>query len=300
MSEMRAPIVVGIDGAMNMEHAVDWAAGEAVRRGLPLELLHAQAEVWRAMVGDPALTPPEHYLADTRDDLPQCLVDAGLRVQERWPTVDVSVRVVALGAPYALVTASAAAAMVVVGARGRSLAGRILLGSVSHHVAAHARCPTAVVKRTTGDTTLPVVVGVDESPTSHDTLELAVEEALQREVPLVAIHAWLEPTVPGYGMWALPADVEAELEVSARQLLADALEPWTRKYSALKVYERVVRAHPVDALLGAAERAQLLVVGSHGRGAFPGMLIGSVASGVVQHADCPVIVAPPATGRPAS
>ena len=297
MTEARARVVVGVDGSAATAPALEWAAGEAARRNLPLELLHARVEELGATVGALAPARREQRVATATKDLVPCLEEARRRVEAGWPGLEVSVRVATLGAPYALVTASAGAAMVAVGARGRSLARRVLLGSVSHHVAAHARCPAVVVKRTAGDPQMPVVVGIDDTTTSHDTLEVAVEEALARGVPLVAVHAWVDPAISGYGIWAAPPDVEVELRRSAERLLTDTLEGWTRKHPDLEIHERLVRAHPVDVLLGAAEHCQLLVVGSHGLGAFPGMLIGSVASAVVQHADCPVVVVPARAGR---
>lgn len=299
MAESLPPIVVGVDGSTSCARAVDWAAAAAARRHLPLELLHAKVEAWSPGAGDPTAPQPLPPPGGSGEDVPACLADARHQVREGWPDVEVSTRIVPLGAPYALVTASADATMVVVGARGLSIAGRILLGSVSHHVAAHARCPAVVVKRSSGDPTLPVVVGIDETATSQDTLEVAVEEAVRRKVPLVAVHAWAELAVTGYGVWAPPPDVVSDLREYAERLVSTALEGWARRHLELEIHERAVRGHPVDVLLEEADHAQLLVVGAHGRGAFPGMLIGSVASGVVQHADCPVVVVPPRTGRPA-
>ena len=61
----------------------------------------------------------------------------------------------------------------------------------------------------------------------------------------------------------------------------------------IDVKTKLVHSHPVQALLDEAAGAELIVVGSRGRGGFTGMLLGSVSQAVLQHAGCPVAVVHP-------
>jgi nucleotide-binding universal stress UspA family protein len=81
-----------------------------------------------------------------------------------------------------------------------------------------------------------------------------------------------------------------EVEEQQRQLLAQRLAGWQEKYPDVAVDRRVVRERPAKALLDAARDAQLLVVGSRGRGGFAGMLLGSTSQALVYHSPCPLAV----------
>jgi nucleotide-binding universal stress UspA family protein len=72
--------------------------------------------------------------------------------------------------------------------------------------------------------------------------------------------------------------------------LAESLAGWSEKYPDVEVDRRVVLGQPVQTLVDAADGAQLLVVGSRGRGAVRSALLGSVSHGVAHLATCPVAV----------
>lgn len=139
----------------------------------------------------------------------------------------------------------------------------------------------------TVDDTAPVLVGVDGSPASEDATALAFDEASRRGVDLVALHAWSDVVYPALGMdWQ-------GYEEEGREVLAQRLAGWQERYPDVRVQRRVVCDQPARWLVDLSDQAQLVVLGSHGRGGFAGLVLGSVASRVAQSAKAPTIVARP-------
>lgn len=132
----------------------------------------------------------------------------------------------------------------------------------------------------------PIVLGVDGSPASERATALAFEEASWRKAELVVLHAWSDADWPEVAPipWSAISD-------DAEEVLAERLVGWQEQYPDVVVRRLVVRDHPAQNLLVESESAQLVVVGSHGRGGFAGMLLGSVSSAVVHAIHAPVIVA---------
>jgi nucleotide-binding universal stress UspA family protein len=130
-----------------------------------------------------------------------------------------------------------------------------------------------------------VLVGIDGSPESDAATALAFDEASHRGVDLVALHAWSDVGVfPALGMaWQ-------DRESRGQEVLAERLAGWQEQYPDVRVQRSLVCDTPAKWLLEAAERAQLIVVGSRGRGGFARMLLGSVSSAVVHSAKSPVLV----------
>jgi nucleotide-binding universal stress UspA family protein len=136
-----------------------------------------------------------------------------------------------------------------------------------------------------------IVVGIDGSPTSERALRWAAEEAVLTEAVLDVVHAWL----PTYPLTAHDVfDDQAGLENAAHRRLLDAVAQVGSEVEGLVgIRERLELEHPTTALLKAAEGADLLVVGTRGRGGFTGLLLGSVSQRCLTHAPCPVAVVPP-------
>lgn len=179
--------------------------------------------------------------------------------------------------------------MMVVGSRGQGAFGS-LLGSVSAGLVQHAHCPVAVIHDEDPlmphPAEAPVLVGIDGSPVSELATEIAFDEASRRHVELIALHAWSDSGVLDFPGMDWPTMKSSEDEV-----LAERLAGWQERYPDVKVHRHVVCDRPARQLIERSEAAQLVVVGSRGRGGFAGMLLGSVSSAVVQSARMPVIVA---------
>ncbi|MDQ2707105.1 MAG: universal stress protein [Actinomycetota bacterium] len=155
-----------------------------------------------------------------------------------------------------------------------------------------------------------VVAGVDGSLSSRDALRWAVRQAGLLDGEVHAVTAWRLPTTYGYAPDYSDADFATQAGKTVEEVVAETLrqrEP--AKVAELvgkqlaevvaetlgatppvPVLERVVEGHPAEVLVEASREAELLVVGSHGHGAFTGMLLGSVSQHSVQHATCPVVV----------
>jgi nucleotide-binding universal stress UspA family protein len=135
-----------------------------------------------------------------------------------------------------------------------------------------------------------IVVGIDGSETAAAALAFAMSEARLHDAELEVIISWTEPYV-GPTMVAV-ADPTVFADAAARTL-GRALDAVDAAAWPVKVSGRVVRGSAAAALVDAAKGADLLVVGSRGRGGFVGLLLGSVSQQVVHHAPCPVVVVPP-------
>jgi nucleotide-binding universal stress UspA family protein len=134
-----------------------------------------------------------------------------------------------------------------------------------------------------------IVVGIDDSPAAADALRWALEEARRRGATLEVVHTWTFPIaseLPGGEVSRLVTD----LERAASEVLDEVLDGIVGDDPEVNVVRRVLEGPPARILIEAAVGADLLVVGSRGRGGFVGLLLGSVAQQCVHHAPCPVVV----------
>jgi nucleotide-binding universal stress UspA family protein len=287
------PIVVGIDGSPVSKVAVDWAARTAALREVPLKLVHVLNPP--VVMAFPEVPIPAGYLEWQSEEGRTLLAAAVTTAEEsalligKGP-IAVTTEMVAGPSVPTLVDESTRAQMVVVGCRGRNALARGLLGSVSIGLVHHAKCPVAIIHDEDPlmphPSMAPVVVGVDGSPVSERAVEIAFEEASFRGVDLVAVHAWSDT-----GVFEFPGVDWSALQSGAEEILSERLAGWQERYPDVLVRRVVVADRPAHQLLEQAQSAQLLVVGSHGRGGFAGMVLGSVSTAVINAARMPVLVA---------
>ncbi|MEU5405159.1 universal stress protein [Nocardia asteroides] len=271
-------VVVGVDGSSQARIALRWAAEFAAHHRAPLHLVTA---VEIPVDYGPGLSGPlfdgetlcaqgESVVAEAARQVPDGLI--------------VSTAAEVGDARAVLRRHSESARLLVVGSRGLGALRRTLLGSVSTAVARHAVCPVAVVPEPPVPSAGAVVVGVDGSGDSACALTLAFDEASRRGVRLIAVRAWSE-FFRYEARETMQAEAEAELSAS--------LAGYREKFPDVLVERIVVEDRPARAILTAAAGAQLIVVGSRGRGGAVDPAIGSVAQAVLHGAPCPLLIVRP-------
>jgi nucleotide-binding universal stress UspA family protein len=275
-------VVVGVDGSESSGAAVRWAAREAARRNAELVVTHVFD--WRAA----------GYAEAVREMAQGLVAGAVAEARSAAPGVRVSSDLTAGHAAQTLVGRSNGDTLIVVGHRGRGGFASLLLGSVSDQVATHAAGPIVVVRGRGRYASGAVVVGIDGSAGSAQTLGRAFDEAARRGATLMVVHACVSTTPPWRTDPPPYLDEDAVDREVAREMVAEEIAPWREKFPEVEVDSAVVQGHPVELLIGQSRSAQLVVVGSRGHGGFAGLRLGTVSHQLLHHADCPVLIVPAA------
>ncbi|MFD9903667.1 universal stress protein [Streptomyces sp. NPDC059063] len=294
---MLRSIVVGLDGSRESVAAADWAAREALRRGLPLRLVHA----WEGMPGDdepvslPELKVPQYWarriLRGTVD-----------RLCEQYPQLYLSAEQLRRPPTPALLDEAESAELLVLGSQGFGGLGGLLAGSVAMAVVAHARTPVVLVRAgydavdehvpngagetSTGTPYRPVVLAADLGHACDSLLGFAFETAKRRTAPLHVVHAWRLPNTRS------GTDEQGHMPTQrdAQWALECVLEPWQDKYPDVAVHADAEHGRPVHVVMRAAEHAGLLVLGREPRRGAVGSRIGHVTHTAIRQVRCPVAV----------
>ena len=286
-------VVVAVDGSPASDNAVRWAANTAMKRDIPLRL--AASYSMPQFLYAEGMVPPSEVFDEMQRETLQTVDRAREIALEVAPDLRIG-HAVAEGSPIdMLLEMSRDCTMVVMGSRGLSGLSGMVLGSVSGAVVSHAYCPVVVVREDNAVTEAtkygPVVVGVDGSEVSRRATEVAFEEAAARGAELVAVHTWVDTQIQGPGAgYAVSEDHWNAVQAEKDELLGTYLNELAKQYPDVVVKKTITRDRPVRALASAAQDAQLLVTGSHGRGGFKGMLLGSTSRALLQEAPCPMMV----------
>ncbi|MBJ8347037.1 universal stress protein [Antrihabitans sp. YC2-6] len=282
------PVVVGIDASRSSHEALRWAAGDAERRGAPLSIVHA---VFTPLAYGPGLSFTKPDFDRLEAEGAELLSRAARNVSETSPELEVRTELVRAPRAPALIDKSKDAQMVVIGSRGLGAIGRGLVGSVGSSLARHAHRPVAVLHYRANDPwnlsrpRRAVVVGVDGSENSLPAIEVAFEEASMRSSKIIAVHSWADDgRFLHVGDWDAVANTE-------EALLAESLAGYAERYPDVPVEKIIVKNNPARHLRDFSDDAELLVVGSHGRGGFAGMTLGSTSQELLHSVTCPLIIA---------
>ena len=280
-------IVVGFDGSPDADAALEWAIREAASRRWRVRVVFVSPDAsgWDAaaasMSGAPLLS------AALPDESGTVLAPAVARVSAAGvPVTSIEVT----GSPAGvMVEQSQSAGLLVIGSRGLGSVASMVLGSTVSHVAAHAHCPVVVVQ-SGGVPDGPVVVGVDGSRESEDNLGWAFDHASRHGLSLEVLHAFAIPVYPGVVPYVPPVEITQATTDFERRVTHEVLAGWSEEYPDVPVTTTIVHGRPAPVLIEASARASLTVVGSHGRGAFLGMLLGSTSQSLLHHAKGSVVV----------
>ncbi|MGN2637976.1 universal stress protein [Nocardia takedensis] len=293
MDENSAPangpyLLAAVDSSASAYQAAAWAAATAATRRWPLHILTSMGlpEGY-----GPGLTLTEADIEYLQREGEAIVTEAARVARAAVPGAEprISTEVAFEEVRPLLIERSRRAAMLAVGSRGMGAFERGLLGSVSTAVTRHAHCPVAVVHDIAGLTEdwrmRPVLVGVDGSENSRPAIELAFAEASLRKVGLTALHTWSDSTA-----LTLPMPGWDAVRGSEHALLGEQLAGFQERYPDVEVRRIVLCDRPARALLDESANAQLIVVGSHGRGGFATMTLGSTSNTLLHSAECPILI----------
>ncbi|WP_061298302.1 universal stress protein [Herbidospora cretacea] len=276
---MTSTIVVGVDGSAPSLAAVEYAARDAARRNAALRIIH----VW------PPLTMGDREIHDTERGHHEGIVaDARRRASECAPDIEISTQLTRGDVVDQLHREAMGADEVVIGSRGMGGFAGLILGSVGLALAGHVAGPVVVVRTSPRHVYGELLAGFDGSEESETALDFAFAEAERREARLKIVYAWQPPALAasaaGYG--TLIQDLYDERMSFVRQQLA----AWAEKFPHVPVEHVGVCDHPVHALSEESRTADLVIVGSRGRGVLRSAALGSVGCGLLHRAHCPVAV----------
>ncbi|MBW6438233.1 universal stress protein [Actinoplanes hulinensis] len=290
---MTGRIVVGIDGSEQSGYALDWAVARARLGGEQLELVNSYTLVPTVNFFGFHGLPASQSTVALIEFSEHVLDAAAAHVRELAPDLTCT-QTSTMGHPAgALAAASEGADAVVVGRRGLGSTASALLGSVSNRLTIEARCPLVVVGEGEHPSTGPIVVGVDESEFGTNALRYAITEAAVRKTSVRAVAA-LDSLLPR-SFPQLDPELLARMRAGAKAEAAEAItrtldEVQGKDAASVSVSPVVVEGRAAEAILKHAGDAQLIVVGTHGKGLVHRVLLGSVSREILKDADRPVAI----------
>jgi nucleotide-binding universal stress UspA family protein len=250
-------VVAGFDGSAAAGRALEWGAAEAAMRRVRLTVClawQAESPVSAADAGRAA------------EEAGRTLARGVMLASRQIAGLDVVPRLLPGPAAAGLLEAAVGAELLAAGTRGTGNWSWPGLGSVSNQLAAGASCPLLLVPDDGIWREGPVVAGVDGSASSQRAAGFAFEEAHLRHAGVLAV------------CWSDPGQDD---EITGM---------WRRKYPDVAFRASPAQQAPAAALRALAATAPLLVVGAHGTGDIPGLLLGTVAHELLQNAEHPITV----------
>ncbi|MCF3124570.1 universal stress protein [Streptomyces arenae] len=294
---MLQPIVVGLDGSPESVAAADWAAREALRRGLPLRLVHA----WEGLPPDdesavlPELQVPRYWAR-------RVLRSATDRLSERYPQAYISAEQVRRPPVPALVGEAEAAELLVLGHQGLGGIAAAFAGSVASAVVARVRRPTVLVRagwdaahervadaeggEADRGSNKEVLLALDLRHDCGELLDFAFGAAHARGAPLSILYAWHLTEGPPGAHRTRRVTVQRDAEWA----LAAVVDPWREKYTTVPVRTHAQPDRPVHVIAQAASGAGLLVVGRRIRHTAVGSRTGRITHWAIHHTRCPIAI----------
>lgn len=281
MSHSPEPVVVAVNETEASLRALDWATEEAGRLNRPLRIVYVFE--WPVFHSLPQGLPG----FDINEIAHRVVRRAEDRARKRAPRLEIEALHITAEVEPALLMEAQRAYLLVVGSRGLTGTEALFLGSTGLRLASTAACPVVIVPdRLIGTPQGRLVVGLDGSDAAQTAADWAFDLAEVRAARLRVVSVRGPQQLDVFGA---PAESAADTE----RRVADAIASHRDLHPDVQVDLRVLDGHPAEVLSEQAADADLLVVGSRGRGGFTGMLLGSVSQGVMWKAACPVMIARP-------
>lgn len=285
-------VIAATDFSPAADRAVEWAVELASHRRAELQLVHAVVAPAAAGARFPLVV---EMTEDLLDRARRRMAETALRLQQRVPGLAWEV---ALGDPAIVVLAAAARhrpELIVVGTRGLGGWRHALLGSTAQRVLGRATCPVIAVHE--GDPVMParplrLLAATDFSTDAEEATNVACRLLADAIGEVVVLHAFSVP------LPAPPSEAFAhgELVGELREAARDSTAEQAARVRLLGVSARAeLRDGYAPDVIAAAARelgADLVVMGSRGRGGIAQLLLGSCAERVLQLAPCPQLVLP--------
>ncbi|MFF4948766.1 universal stress protein [Streptomyces chattanoogensis] len=297
---MTRPVAVGLDGSPASLAAADWGAREALRRDLPLRLVHVWE--WQPPPAPPVGTDAPRLWTE------RLLREAAADLRSRFPDLVITTASLMGAPPEVLCDVAEESELMAIGSAGLGRLAGFFLGSVAMSTVAHTERPVVLVRAgttaaaerllATGERPLsampyrPVVLGLDLSRPCDGVIRFAFETAALRAAPLRVVHGRNPPAFFAYGVGVTPS-VRDDVAVQEAEVLRTALRRWRERYPGIDVIEQAVIGQPVHHLVDAGADAGLVVIGKRTDRLSAGPTrIGHIAHAVMHHCPAPVAVVP--------
>ncbi|MCQ4117921.1 universal stress protein [Rhodococcus tibetensis] len=282
-------VVVGLDGSAASTAAATWGAAVAAKWGATLSLVHALPQDG-PLYSPASIMLESQFLGQLREDGEAIIGTAKALLGQQYPDLEIETTISPGPAGTALLEAADWARLIVLGSTGAGAFRSVLLGSTALHVANRAECPVVVLRgEGSPPDERPVVVGVDGSELSGDAVSHAFEFASFFGASLVAVHTWQGSPTFGAGGTGMLVDWDAVKQEEAA-VLSEGLAGESERYPDVPVTKVAQQGAAADVILQHAAGAQMIVVGSHGRGPLLGALMGSTSQNLLHHATVPVMI----------
>jgi nucleotide-binding universal stress UspA family protein len=275
-------VTVIADDRPTRTRVAEWAACEALRRGLPLRIVR--------------VAPPADHGAARHDVCrPAPATDpVAAELAHAYPGLSVDTLHLAGTAGRESCSPVRNAEMIVVGLAEGSGAAGPFPGPIVREVAAVAACPVVCVPGGPGRARPPyrpagITVGVDARDPAAGAIDFAFGTARLREARLRVVHAWSLPPAAAELPFRVPEKDRATWEDHEVQLLSDVMRPWREKYPTVPVIEDVVLFSPAEALIRNPGDAELIVAG-RGHPAVNGL--STTVDSLLRYTGCPVALVP--------
>lgn len=285
-------IVCGVDGSVDAERALHWAAAQASLERRPLAVVTAAGldrvgSLSWAGAGGTLVIPTDELVGRVT----AVAESAAASVRLQRPDLEVAAHA-APGDPRDVLTRlSEGAHLLVLGSRGRGALRSRLLGSVSATVSRHAHCPVVVCRpESAGKVRRGVLVGVDGTPEGRAVLDFAFRIASERKLPLTVLHSFRDVLTAVDGPHLVGRTEEGLDE--ERLLVGESIAGFAERYPDVHVTTQLARGFPDQCLAADSQRWHLIVVGRHPTDTLSRLLSPTVATAVAEKAHTTVAVVP--------